>query len=50
VPAQIDVFRKTVQLLKERHVQVIAIVDPVNPWALYNTNTFQPVDKQIQAF
>jgi D-alanine transfer protein len=31
VPAQIAAFSKTVQLLKERHVQVIAIVDPVNP-------------------
>jgi D-alanine transfer protein len=48
VPAQIAAFRKTVQLLKDRHVQVIAIVDPVNPWALYNTDTFRPVDKQIQ--
>jgi D-alanine transfer protein len=48
VPAQIDAFRKTVQLLKDRHVQVIAIVDPVNPWALYHTDTFRPVDTQIQ--
>ena len=40
MPAQIAAFSKTVQLLKERHVQVIAIVDPVNPWALYNTDTF----------
>ncbi|MDR0172139.1 D-alanyl-lipoteichoic acid biosynthesis protein DltD [Enterobacter sichuanensis] len=48
VPAQIAAFRKTVQLLKDRHVQVIAIVDPVNPWALYHTDTFRPVDKQIQ--
>jgi D-alanine transfer protein len=31
VPAQIAAFSKTVQLLKEHHVQVIAIVDPVNP-------------------
>jgi D-alanine transfer protein len=49
VPKQIEVFRATIKLLKERHVQVIAIVDPINPWALTNTNTFQPVDKQIQA-
>ena len=48
VPAQIAAFSKTVQLLKEHHVQVIAIVDPVNPWALYNTDTFRPVDKQIK--
>lgn len=48
VPDQIAVFRKTVQLLKQRHVQVIAIVDPINPWALYNTDTFRPVDKQIK--
>ena len=50
VPAQIAAFSKTVQLLKEHHVQVIAIVDPVNPWALYNTDTFRPVDKQIKPF
>jgi len=49
VPKQIAVFRQTIQLLKSRHVQVIAIIDPINPWALYNTNTFQPTDKQIQA-
>ena len=49
VPKQIEVFRQTIKLLKERHVQVVAIIDPINPWALYNTNTFQPVDKQLQA-
>ncbi|MFH5069957.1 D-alanyl-lipoteichoic acid biosynthesis protein DltD [Enterobacter cloacae complex sp. 2024EL-00215] len=48
VPEQIASLKKTIQLLKQRHVQVIAIVDPVNPWALYNTDTFRPVDKQIQ--
>lgn len=49
VPKQIEVFQQTIILLKERHVQVVAIIDPINPWALYNTNTFQPVDKQLQA-
>lgn len=49
VPKQIEVFRQTIELLKSRHVQVIAIVDPINPWALYNTDTFKPVDQQIQA-
>lgn len=49
IPRQIEALRKTVELLKSRHVQVIAIVDPVNPWALYNTDTFQPTDKKIQA-
>lgn len=49
VPKQIEVFRQTIKLLKSRHVQVIAIVDPINPWALYNTDTFKPVDQQIQA-
>ena len=48
VPGQFAAFRKTVQLLKAHHVQVIAIVDPVNPWALYNTDTFRPFDKQNQ--
>ncbi|WP_063161427.1 D-alanyl-lipoteichoic acid biosynthesis protein DltD [Enterobacter kobei] len=49
VPGQFAAFRKTVQLLKAHHVQVIAIVDPVNPWALYHTDTFRPYDKQIQS-
>jgi D-alanine transfer protein len=50
VPAQIAVFRKTVQLLKEHHVQVIAIVDPVNPWALYNTDTFRRLISKLKPF
>lgn len=49
VPGQFAAFRKTVQLLRAHHVQVIAIVDPVNPWALYHTDTFRPYDKQIQS-
>lgn len=48
VPEQIAVFKATIALLKAHHVQVIAIVGAVNPWALYNTDTFKPVDKQIQ--
>ena len=49
IPLQMQVFRQTVELLKSRHVQVVAIVDAINPWALSNTQTFQPYDKQLRA-
>lgn len=49
VPLQIRVFKQTIQLLKAHHVQVVAIIDPINPWALKNTETFRPVDNQIRS-
>nr|WP_318382622.1 D-alanyl-lipoteichoic acid biosynthesis protein DltD [uncultured Enterobacter sp.] len=49
MPKQMAVFRQTIAMLKSRHVQVVVIVDAINPWALSNTETFRPVDKQLQA-
>lgn len=49
IPRQMAIFQQTVKLLKAHHVQFVVIVDAINPWALKNTETFRPVDKQIQA-
>ncbi len=48
-PAQMEAFQATIKLLKERHVQLVVIVDAVNPWAIKNSEKFQPVDRQIRA-
>lgn len=49
VMQQIQVLRATIALLKARHVQFVVIIDPINPWALQNTQTFRPFDNQITA-
>ncbi|WP_407273929.1 D-alanyl-lipoteichoic acid biosynthesis protein DltD [Dickeya ananatis] len=48
-PAQMDAFQATIKLLKERHVQVVVIVDAINPWAIKNSEKFQSIDKQIRS-
>ncbi|ECG1391793.1 TPA_asm: DltD [Salmonella enterica subsp. houtenae serovar 45:g,z51:-] len=50
VNLQMEAFRATIALLKSRHVQFVVIVDPLNPWALKNTQKFQPVDSQIRTY
>ncbi|KHT35314.1 D-alanyl-lipoteichoic acid biosynthesis protein DltD [Pectobacterium carotovorum] len=49
VPAQMEALRATIQLLKARNVQFVVIVDPINPWAINNSQKFQPVDSQIRS-
>ncbi|MBN3065365.1 DltD [Pectobacterium aquaticum] len=49
VPAQMEALRATVKLLKARNVQFVVIVDPINPWAINNSQKFQPVDRQIRS-
>ncbi|WP_420064284.1 D-alanyl-lipoteichoic acid biosynthesis protein DltD [Pectobacterium colocasium] len=49
VPAQMEALRATIQLLKARNVQFVVIIDPINPWAIKNSEKFQPVDSQIRA-
>ncbi|MBP2846968.1 DltD [Dickeya oryzae] len=48
-PAQMDAFQATIKLLKARHVQVVVIVDAINPWAIKNSGKFQSIDKQIRS-
>ncbi|NWC63310.1 D-alanyl-lipoteichoic acid biosynthesis protein DltD [Cedecea sp. P7760] len=50
VNRQMEAFKATIELLKSRHAQFVVIVDPLNPWALKNTQKFQPVDRQIRAY
>ncbi|GKX44090.1 hypothetical protein SOASR015_31240 [Pectobacterium carotovorum subsp. carotovorum] len=49
VPAQMEALRATIQLLKARNAQFVVIVDPINPWAINNSQKFQPVDSQIRS-
>lgn len=44
---QIQSFDKMIKLLKERKVQIIVIVDPLNPWALKYTDRFKATDSVI---
>ncbi len=48
-PTQMETFEATIKLLKERNVQVVVIMDAVNPWAIKNHEKFQSVDKKIKA-
>ncbi|WP_350238848.1 D-alanyl-lipoteichoic acid biosynthesis protein DltD [Pectobacterium colocasium] len=48
VPAQMEALRATIQLLKARNAQFVVIVDPINPWAIKNSEKFQSVDSQIR--
>ncbi|WPD75060.1 D-alanyl-lipoteichoic acid biosynthesis protein DltD [Dickeya fangzhongdai] len=48
-PTQMEAFQATIKLLKERHVQVVVIVDAINPWAIKNSEKFQSIDKQIRS-
>jgi len=41
-------FIAMMKLLHERQVNVVVIIDPLNPWALKNTDKFQPTDRFIQ--
>lgn len=49
VSRQMQAFQATIALLKKRHAQFVVIIDPLNPWALKNTEKFCPVDRQITA-
>ncbi|WCG84236.1 D-alanyl-lipoteichoic acid biosynthesis protein DltD [Pectobacterium sp. A5351] len=49
VPAQMEALRATIQLLKARNAQFVVIVDPINPWAIKNSEKFQSVDSQIRS-
>lgn len=49
VPAQMEALSATIKLLKARNVQFVVIVDPINPWAIKNSEKFQPVDTQIRS-
>lgn len=49
VPAQMEALSATIKLLKARNVQFVVIVDPINPWAIKNSEKFQPVDSQIRS-
>ncbi|SLM64100.1 MULTISPECIES: D-alanyl-lipoteichoic acid biosynthesis protein DltD [Dickeya] len=46
---QMQAFKATVKLLKERNVQFVVIIDAINPWSIKNTDVFWPVDRQITA-
>ncbi|NKI74262.1 SGNH/GDSL hydrolase family protein [Dickeya sp. CFBP 2040] len=48
-PAQMEAFLATIKLLKERHVQLVVIVDAINPWAIVNSEKFQSIDSQIRS-
>ncbi|KHN54669.1 D-alanyl-lipoteichoic acid biosynthesis protein DltD [Pectobacterium fontis] len=48
-PAQMEALRATIKLLKARNTQFVVIVDPINPWAINNSQKFQPIDSQIRS-
>lgn len=43
-----EAFIAMMKLLHERKVNVVVIIDPLNPWALKNTDKFRPTDRFIQ--
>ncbi|MCI4183817.1 DltD, partial [Dickeya dianthicola] len=46
---QMQAFRATVKLLKERHVQFVVIMDAINRRAIKNPEIVQPADNQVTA-
>ncbi len=48
IPSQLEALRATVKLLKARNAQFVVVVDPINPWAIKNSEKFQVVDQQIR--
>jgi D-alanine transfer protein len=45
---EMQAFTAMIQLLHERQVNVVVIIDPLNPWALKHTEKFQATDRFIQ--
>lgn len=48
-PQQMAIFNKMMAMLHERHVNVVVIIDPMNPWAVKHTERFKPADEMIAA-
>ncbi|MRS13527.1 DltD [Enterobacteriaceae bacterium RIT691] len=46
-PAQVTAFKLMIKMLHERHVHVVVIVDPLNPWANDHSERFKPADNII---
>lgn len=44
---EITAFKNMIKMLKERHVQVVAIVDPLNPWAITHADRFKQANEII---
>jgi len=42
-------FDDMIKMLHERQVNVVVIIDPVNPWALKHTEKFKNTDRYIQS-
>lgn len=42
-------FEDMIKLLHERQVNVVVIIDPLNPWALKHTEKFKNTDRYIQS-
>lgn len=46
---EMQAFTAMIKLLHERQVNVVVIIDPLNPWALKHTDKFKTTDGFIQA-
>lgn len=46
---EMQAFTAMIKLLNERQVNVVVIIDPLNPWALKHTEKFKTTDRYIQA-
>lgn len=46
---QIVAFKKMIKMLHDRHVQVIAIVDPMNPWAISHRERYKKADDIVKS-
>jgi len=46
---EMQAFTSMIKLLHERQVNVVVIIDPLNPWALKHTEKFKTTDGFIQA-
>jgi D-alanine transfer protein len=46
---QITAFKNLITLLHAKHVQVLAIVDPINPWAANHTERYKSADSIVKS-
>lgn len=48
-PEQVQAFTLMMKMLHERHVQVVVIIDPLNPWANDHPERFKPANDIIKS-
>lgn len=48
-PEQVRAFKLMMKMLHDRHVQVVVIIDPLNPWANDHPERFKPADDLIKS-